>query len=54
MAGDDLGEIDVQDVRAELAQQAAVADDRTGLDRNAAGLQALRADPVIALEGSFA
>jgi hypothetical protein len=53
MAADDLGEIDVQDVRSELAKQGALADDRTGLDRNAAVLQALRADPVIALEGSF-
>lgn len=54
MAGDDLGEIDVQDLRTELSKQAALADDRTGLDKNPAVLQALQADPVIALEGSLA
>ncbi len=48
--GDDLGGADLGAIRAGLAEQGALADDRTGLDRNAPVLAALRQDPVIARE----
>lgn len=48
--GDDLGGADLAAIRARLAEQGALADDRAGLDRNPPVLAALRQDPVVARE----
>lgn len=50
MAGDDLGEVPVEAIRQELGRQGILADDPTGFERNPAILEAMHADPVIALE----
>ena len=47
---DDLGAADLGAIRAQLARQGALADDRSGLDRNPSVLAALREDPIIARE----
>jgi hypothetical protein len=51
LAGDDLGDVDVARVRAELERQGILAADPAGLERNAAIRTALQADPVLRREG---
>jgi hypothetical protein len=53
LAGDDLGDVDVLELRRVLERQNALADDPAGLDRNAGIRLALQADPVLALEGAL-
>lgn len=50
-AQDDLGAVDIAEIRQELERQGILADDPSGFDRNAVVRQAMQADAVIALEG---
>jgi hypothetical protein len=53
LAGDDLGDVDVAEVRRVLDRQGALADDPAGLERNAGIRLALQADPVLAREAAL-
>jgi hypothetical protein len=50
LSEDDLGAVDVAQVRALLDRQGILADDPTGLERNGQVRLALQADPVIQRE----
>jgi hypothetical protein len=52
LASEELGQVAVEDVRAELARHGFLADDPSGFERNAAIARAMETDEVLALEAT--
>jgi hypothetical protein len=50
MAGGDLGEVDVAEIRAELSRHGFLAADPAGFERNEAIARAMETDEILALE----